>query len=189
MYKTIIFDFFGVFCPDPYKAWLTNHGLENKGAIAKLNEAADRGDMALEQYFTSLGKQSGQTSEAVAAEQTAAIKIDQTVISLLGQLKAGYRLALISNAPSDFIRDIITEYQLETYFDYMAISAELRMIKPSPEIFLHTLDELGADPEETIFTDDNPKNTAAVEKLGIKGIVFTDADSFRHELKVLGISI
>jgi FMN phosphatase YigB (HAD superfamily) len=38
-----------------------------------------------------------------------------------------------------------------------------------------------------VFIDDNKENIASAERLGIKGIVFTDTESLKQDLSSMGI--
>ena len=104
-------------------------------------------------------------------------------------LKAKYRIALLSNAPSAFIRELLAAHELERHFHEIVISSEVGMIKPSTEIFEYTLSRLGVPAVEAIFIDDNPGHVAAAEKLGITGIQFLSAKQLRSDLIKAGIQI
>ncbi len=52
-------------------------------------------------------------------------------------------------------------------------------------VFEHILKKLNAQPEDCVFTDDNPKYVDAANKLGIHGIVFTGTESFKREFEQL----
>jgi len=54
--------------------------------------------------------------------------------------------------------------------------------KPAPEIFWHCLQGLGVDPGEILFLDDRPENAQAAERLGMHGIVYTNAPQAAAEL-------
>jgi len=48
----------------------------------------------------------------------------------------------------------------------------VRMRKPNPAIFHHTLERLGGiAPEECLFLDDAPGNVAAALRLGIRSVL------------------
>lgn len=67
-------------------------------------------------------------------------------------------------------------------------SCEFYSLKSDPGFFNRLLSwSLGnVDPQEIVFIDDNPKNIAAAERSGIKGIRFTDAEALETELCALG---
>ncbi|MCR5840744.1 MAG: HAD-IA family hydrolase, partial [Bacteroidales bacterium] len=55
-------------------------------------------------------------------------------------------------------------------------------MKPDPALYRILLDRYGLRGEECIFIDDNPRNAAGGESLGIRGIVFRDAEQLRIAL-------
>ena len=71
-------------------------------------------------------------------------------------------------------------------FDVVVSSYNLKISKPNPEIFYHTLEKLNVKPEEAIFIDDREINTEAAKALGITSILFKDFKQFKKDLtKVL----
>jgi putative hydrolase of the HAD superfamily len=67
--------------------------------------------------------------------------------------------------------------KLEDFFDKIFLSQELHLQKPDPEIFKTAIRELGASPDETIFLDDSPVNTAAAAACGLQTLtVIADVD-------------
>ena len=74
-------------------------------------------------------------------------------------------------------------------FDNLFFSNELGMRKPHLEIFEHVLKEIKTDANDSIFIDDKQENLDAAAQLGIKTILFQDAEQLISELKSLGIEI
>ncbi len=93
-----------------------------------------------------------------------------------------YRIGLLSNAPSTFIRALFAEHDLERLFHEIIISSEVGMVKPNTDIFKLTLQKLDVSPSEAVFIDDNKKHVQAAEKSGIKGLQFTSANNLRKQL-------
>jgi putative hydrolase of the HAD superfamily len=90
-----------------------------------------------------------------------------------GQLReAGLRTAILSNMPVP-VRDAVERCEWLPEFDCRTYSCDLRITKPSREIYEHCLTKLGIPPSETLFLDDRPENIRAAEALGMHGIVFT----------------
>ena len=186
-YKAIIFDFFGVIHADPYHAWLTNHGLVYEGQQASLVDAADLNQISMQDLYKGLGEITGQTATEVEAEQNAACVLNEETVELIRTLAAYYRIGLISNAPSEYIRGILEKYELTDIFDSLMLSGEVGFIKPAPQIFEIALERLGVSADEAIFIDDTPMNVTAATQLGLTGLVFADVSSLRQELTQLGI--
>ena len=59
---------------------------------------------------------------------------------------------------------------LEELFERVFYSYEVRLAKPSPEIYQHVLAQAGLNPDETAFYDDNAANVAAAAALGIRAV-------------------
>jgi putative hydrolase of the HAD superfamily len=113
--------------------------------------------------------------------------VDQDMIKLIKQIKRHYKTGLLSNSSIEYLWSIIGRHELEVLFDAITVSAEVGLIKPDPRIFEHILNRLGVKAAETVFIDDNPRNTAAAEKLGIKGITYTGMGPLQQELKKAGV--
>ena len=110
--------------------------------------------------------------------------VDRTLLDFLRSLKPKYKTGLISNAWSG-LRNYILREKFDDVFDVMIISAEVRMAKPSPEIFHLALKQLGVSPGESVFVDDFIENIEACQKVGMQSIHFQDAESAMKQLKAL----
>jgi epoxide hydrolase-like predicted phosphatase len=185
MIKAIIFDFFDVFRTDAYKSWLAEHNIPREGEYFEVSRRQDMGEITVDGFLQTLSKLQGRpvTLEELEANAT----LDNDVVAVTEALKKRYRIALLSNAPSGFIRGIFAEHDLERLFDEIIISSEVGMVKPSADIFHLTLQRLGVQPSEALFIDDNKKHTQAAEKIGIKSIQFLSAAQLRKELKERGV--
>lgn len=75
-------------------------------------------------------------------------------------------------------------------FKKVFISYQMRILKPSPEIFQTALKEITADPAEILFIDDSSANTAAAEELGMNALLYRVgtnlSEAVESRLKVLG---
>jgi putative hydrolase of the HAD superfamily len=95
--------------------------------------------------------------------------------------RAGLATALLSNMPTP-VRDYIQNCPWLPPFDQRVFSCDLRIVKPAPEIYLHSLDKLGVAASDVLFLDDRPENVRAAEALGIHGIIFTTPEEAAAEL-------
>lgn len=97
-------------------------------------------------------------------------------IERIKQLKSSYRLFLLSNTSPIHIRKVnsvltgMGQPTLEELFERVFYSYEVRLAKPSPEIYQHVLAESGLIAEETAFFDDNAANIKAAAGLGIQAV-------------------
>lgn len=107
---------------------------------------------------------------------------------LAGELKAkGYRLFLLSNA-SYRQHEYWPEIPGSEYFEDTLISADVKLVKPQPEIYLMALHKFNAKPEESVFIDDATNNVEGAIYCGMEGIVFHgDTDELRKKLNAIGV--
>lgn len=187
MYTTIVFDFFDVIRNDPYKAWMSKHGLERTGAYAEASKPLDRGEITVDAFFKALESISGLTAQSVADEYATTVEMDAHMVPFISSLKEQYKIGLLSNASSDYLRPILKRYDYESLFDEVVISGETGLIKPTPEAFHYILEKLRATPEETIFIDDAHHNVDAAIQLGITGILYTNFAQLKTDLEALGL--
>ncbi len=99
-------------------------------------------------------------------------------IDRLQALKASgkYRLFLLSNTNAIHIRQVnkmlaaLGKPSLETLFERLFLSHEVRVAKPAPAIYQHVLTEAGLVASDTAFFDDNAANIEAAAALGIQAV-------------------
>ncbi|BAB67738.1 HAD family hydrolase [Sulfurisphaera tokodaii] len=67
---------------------------------------------------------------------------DDTLEFLEGLKSNGYKLALVSNA-SPRVKTLLEKFDLKKYFDALALSYEIKAVKPNPKIFGFALAKVG----------------------------------------------
>jgi len=87
------------------------------------------------------------------------VLFDDTLSTLAALKERGYRLGVVSNrhfGGVPFHEDLRAMHLLD-YFElqHMAISADLGIRKPNPDIFLHTLNSLHVSPGEAVMVGDS----------------------------------
>lgn len=185
MIKAIIFDFFDVIRTDAYKSWLATNNIPHEGPYFDASYQQDIGAITIEQFLERLSELAGR--QVTFEEVDGAAGIDNEVVKVISKLHKTYPLALISNAPSKLIRNILAEHDLSQFFNVIVVSSEVGMVKPSPEIFQLALEQLGVGAPETIFIDDNPRHVEAAALLGINAIQFESAHQLKSELSKRGV--
>jgi HAD superfamily hydrolase (TIGR01509 family) len=111
-------------------------------------------------------------------------RIDWEIVDFLRGLRPTHKTGLISNAWSD-LRPWMVSQEFDDAFDALAISAELHIAKPAPEIYHHALTELGVAPSEAVFVDDMPRNVEASQALGMHGVQFHSTAQALAEVREL----
>ena len=74
---------------------------------------------------------------------------------LLEALRPHYRMAVVTNGFENTQRTKLKTSGLSDYFDAMVSSEAIGHPKPSPFIFQHAMELLGAEPEQTLMVGDN----------------------------------
>ena len=99
----------------------------------------------------------------------------------------GILTAILSNLGDTVHANIEREFAWLSRFNVLVWSYELRIAKPDPAIYRHTLKELSVRPEEALFVDDKQVNIDAARALGMKGSVFTTVAALRADLIKQGL--
>ena len=96
---------------------------------------------------------------------------------LQGVKDMGLRMGLISNTgmtPGFTFRSYMEERGMLSYFHTLVFSDEVKLAKPSSEIFMMTLRLLGATPEQTIHVGDHVLNdVVGAKRCGLKTVWIT----------------
>ena len=106
---------------------------------------------------------------------------------LVSDLKtAGVPLYLLSNASVRFY-EYYQRYPIFSLFDGLNISAEMKLIKPYPEIYRTALKRAGKLPERSLFIDDLEENVRGAQSIGMLGYRFQGHHQLRCFLTQLGL--
>ncbi len=114
--------------------------------------------------------------------------VNERMVAWQAELKKrGLLTGILSNMGDTVLEVLLATHAWIANFDVHVWSYQLRIAKPDPAIYRHTLEKLGTKPEETLFLDDRLVNIEAARELGILGIQFTNADALRQELIAAGL--
>ncbi len=192
--RNIIFDLGDVIIPIDMRAPIRNFAVlsgltedevgelwQQHGILAQY-ETGLIDDDAFRQHVRSLLKNRSNAPESWADEvidtawNTVLLDIPLERLERIKQLQGGYRLFLLSNTSAIHIRQVnrmlVTMGQpaLEALFERVYYSYDVRLMKPSPAIYQHVLQDAGLVAEETAFLDDNSANIASAAALGIRAV-------------------
>ena len=95
----------------------------------------------------------------------------------------GYGLYGLTNWSRETFPLVRDRYPVFGLLDGIVVSGEEMTMKPDPALYRILLDRYGLKGEECVFIDDNPRNAAGGETLGIRGLVFRDAEQVRADLE------
>ena len=107
-------------------------------------------------------------------------------ISWIRELKEkGYHIYVISNFAHRAHRDCIDALDFLEEVDGAILSYQVKLVKPSPEIYQLLCSKFGLNARECVFIDDVEKNVTAAKAEGMEGIVFHTLEEAKRELEAL----
>lgn len=100
----------------------------------------------------------------------------------------GYRVVLLSNTNPYMMQWAMSSdfdghgHSLADYFDHCYLSYQLKLMKPSEEIFRHVLYQEQTFPNEILFVDDGPRNVAAASQIGFRTFCPVNGSDWTEEI-------
>jgi putative hydrolase of the HAD superfamily len=201
--KAVIFDYGEVLCHRPTAeeiarlASFFNLRVDQLPALWERNRGPyDRGDLAPEVYWSALAKDASveldleQLEEIHKLDMEMWSNINSSMVEWATQLRSsGMKVGLLSNMHPGMVAHCRKHFSWIKEFDFVTFSGEVRLIKPDPEIYEHTLRGLGVTAAEALFLDDRQINIRAAQALGINALRFESIEQLRGELSAAGFPI
>lgn len=199
--RAVIFDYAGVLCHhQPEADWQELIRLSGLPAerFAELywgrREPYDRGEVDGPGYWNGLAAAGGvrfspeRVQELIEADTRSWIHMQEPTLLWLEELQAaGYRTAILSNMGIDLRRYVGRRFPWIQACDHRTFSCDVGSAKPEDAIYLHCLEGLEVAAEDAVFIDDRPVNLEASEKLGLRGLLYDDAESFSARAEAFGL--
>ena len=102
---------------------------------------------------------------------------------LLCQLStANYQLYGLTNWSMETFPEARERFGILQMIERYVVSGAEGYVKPDPRLFQVLLDRYHLRAEDCTFVDDNPDNVAAAQRMGMRGIVFTNAENLKKQL-------
>ncbi|MCR4276877.1 MAG: HAD family phosphatase [Candidatus Roizmanbacteria bacterium] len=193
MIKALIFDFAGVIGTEGYSLWAKEQkakGIESKSNyFHDISDDMDRGSISTQTFSQEVAKVVGIASSDVWKEISQKIKINNELLDLIVNLKKKYKTGLLTNYSDVWMKELISKYELDKYFDSVVISSLHKVIKPDKKIYQISLNMLKIKSEEALFFDDRPRNIEGGEIIGLKSFLFTTNQKLKKDLRSCGITV
>ena len=143
----------------------------------------DKGLVSGPEYWATLGRSAGKMltlkviDELMDIDATTWMNFDEPMWRWIEELRrAGKRVAMLSNMPSELGEAIKARTDRMKRFDYVTLSYEINSAKPEAPIYEHCLAGLGTEPGRTVFFDDRLANVQGAEMLGMQAVEFLNRD-------------
>ncbi|MFL9842341.1 HAD family phosphatase [Sphingomonas sp. ST-64] len=99
-------------------------------------------------------------------------------------------LFAITNFSHEFWPPFRAEWpRLFDRFRDVVVSGDEKLVKPDPALYRLALARFGLEPHEAVFIDDNAANVTGAQALGIRSVLFADAQHTRRELADAGLLV
>jgi putative hydrolase of the HAD superfamily len=198
--KAVIFDYGDVLClpptPEEVDASARVFGITAdvfRVLWSRNRDLYDRGDLSPEIYWRKFAEDAGKSIDAgelrELAERDVAMwsRPNPVMIAWLKELSAvGMKTAVLSNMHIDMVQHARQNFTWLGLLSGKTFSAEVRLIKPEPEIYQHCLRGLKVAPSKSLFIDDREVNIAAARAMGIHGIQYKSMTQLRNDLAAAG---
>lgn len=213
MVKNIIFDFGGVILTlDPEKALKRFIELGITDAREQMNIYGqtgiflelENGSISADEFRHRLAKEAQEKAGFFAGEDNPSYSHERALWAWQGYIgdvpqknldcllrlrEKDFNVCLLSNtnpflmgwaATNEFSRD---GHPIQHYFDHLYYSYQMNDYKPALSIFRKMLDQGKMKADECLFLDDSPRNIAAAEQVGIRGMLIGKGEDWVERLE------
>ena len=201
--RALIFDFDGLIVDTEvpiYRAWqriYREHGQE----------------LPLERWLTIIGTASGPFDPVIDLAKKTGSKLDEAELKALEVLyyqeatalqqllpgvidylvaarQLGLKTAVASSSTRKWVMDHLNRFGIGGHFDAIVCREDVKRTKPDPDLYLTTLERLGARPDEAIAFEDSSNGIHAAKAAGLYCVVVpnlltVDLDLTEADLRLL----
>jgi epoxide hydrolase-like predicted phosphatase len=112
-------------------------------------------------------------------------RVDTDLVDFIRSLRPAFLTGLISNGWSDLRHALEHEWHFVDAFDDIVISAEVGLVKPSPEIYHLALERMNIEARHAVFIDDFEENVDGARAVNMHAIHFQSPQQVISELQTL----
>jgi 2-haloacid dehalogenase len=120
-------------------------------------------------------------------EASVAGAIQGTVDILEALHEAGTPLYALTNWSAETFPRSRWRFAFFERFRHIAVSGELKLVKPDPAIYRYLLGVIGAPAETCVFVDDSAKNVAGAREVGMHALRFESPARLAADFRALGL--
>lgn len=183
MTKAIIFDCFGVLTADTWHEFTMSLPADQAAQARSLNRAYDSGMISLQDFLTGVQDATGKKPKLVEEMLDKETSKNTALLSYIADLKNNYKISLVSNIGTNWIRESFLSPDEQALFDDIVLSFEVGMTKPDPAIYELACKRIGVEPTETIVIDDIERNCEVAKSIGMEAIQYQDFMSMKSQLE------
>ena len=106
-------------------------------------------------------------------------------LELLDRMKPHFILGCLSNNNILHWTRLCKRYDMRNTFHRLYPSHETGLVKPSREVFVYVLNDIGGAPEQILFFDDNPECVEQARQIGFNACQVLGVEEVERTLKEL----
>ncbi|HVV66788.1 MAG TPA: HAD-IA family hydrolase [Candidatus Saccharimonadales bacterium] len=185
MIKAVIFDCFGVLTTEgwlPFKEQQFGRDKALSEQASELNRQSNAGLISHEQFVGKIAE----LANLSVSEVNEAIEVNVTNQKLFTyiteRLRPDYKIGMLSNAAANWLKNFFTDEQLQL-FDAISLSYESGITKPDPLSYEKIAGELGVEPGECVFIDDQERHCTGAKEAGMQAILYESFEQMKAELE------
>lgn len=202
MIRNIIFDMGGVLIQFDREYFIRRLGVAPEDERMLMNEVfrslewaqLDRGTITQESAIANICARLPQRLHEAASSLVTSW--DRPIIPIEGMYELveelknrGYGIYLLSNATVR-LHEYWPNIAASRFFDGKLVSADVKLVKPQPELYILLCDTFGLVPSECFMIDDMPQNIEGAYEAHLAGFVFNDdVTALRNALKQAGVHL
>lgn len=107
--------------------------------------------------------------------------VKQTLQSLK---QKGYRCAIVTNKPFDFVAPILESLGIDDIFEEILGGDSLEVKKPDPKPLLFMCEKLGVDIKSTVMVGDSKNDIIAANNANIESIALTYGYNYNEDISI-----
>ncbi|MES2971617.1 MAG: HAD-IA family hydrolase [Patescibacteria group bacterium] len=182
MIKAIIFDCFGVLTADSWHEFRLGLPQDQQEEASDLNHQYCRGLLDRKSFIDQVAKLTSNTTKAIEDVIDNDYDKNHQLLKYIAALKKNYKIGLLSNVASNWIRDHFLTLEEQKLFETFVFSYQTGMTKPDPHIFELVAKRLGVELSEAIMVDDIQRYAEAAKATGMQAVCYQDFAQFKAEL-------
>ena len=195
--RTILFDFGGVLADEGFFNTLLalaqeqhlHVNLPEEGMQAVYDTGLVLGKGSESDFWALLRERTGLRGEdrELSRRVLNGFRIRPEMLALVRALRQrGFLVGLLSDQ-TEWLDRLDKKYDFYREFDRLYISYRLGKGKRDPSLYDDIARDLGLEPQQILFIDDNPRNIQRAASRGWQTILFRDEQTLRSELQERGL--
>lgn len=185
MIKAIIFDCFGVLTTDTWREFAATLPDEEYHQARALNRSYGAAELSKTEFRQAIHYLTGRLPQDIDQLLDYETSKNFRLLKYIAELKKSYKIGLLSNVGSNWIRDRFLTPEEQKIFDAFIFSYEVHMTKPDPRIFELAMEEMKVTPSECVLVDDVDTHCQSAESFGLKAVQYHDFPQVKRDLEKL----